>query len=154
MLIFGFSGNISEKIASDLEIPGSQKFIIKDSSSIAVLLDTLQSIHPKYILGLGEYSGRGQDNIRIETVCRNKFRNNVISENESSEFSIQSFLHPNESMQLANGIGNSYCNLVSYKIMQLKEHIPFEYTFLHVPKAFNTQKATRTITNQLLRLPI
>lgn len=34
---------------------------------------------PGYILGLGVYSGKDQDKIRIETKCTNQFRNDFIN---------------------------------------------------------------------------
>ena len=49
---------------------------------------------------------------------------------------IKPFLQPTPFAKIAKGIGNSYCNLVSWKIMQLinKSNLRSQYTFLHIPR--------------------
>ncbi len=113
----------------------------------------LMNDKPKYILGLGVYTGRDQDKIRIETKCTNQFRNNVIEEKTIEEIDINYFLTPSISSKYATAIGNSYCNLVSWKIMRLIEtkQLQSQYTFLHVPKSMKAMTAVKEI-DQMLKI--
>lgn len=106
---------------------------------------------PKYILGLGSYSGIDNDKIRIEQVCTNKFRNNTYDGNPYKEIQINSFIKPSSIFKYASGIGNSYCNLNSYRIMSLIEEkrLSSQYTFLHIPKSMNHFEASREIDKAL-----
>lgn len=105
-------------------------------NNIDYYLNLLLHDQPNYILGMGTYSGVDQDKIRIETLCTNKFRNDILYGNEYVEKKIDPYLEVSESMKFASGIGNSYCNLVSWKITELidKGKLKAKYTFLHIPK--------------------
>lgn len=115
-------------------------------------LSMLLHNQPPYILGLGSYSGVDQDQIRIETICTNQFRNDFIDGDQYIETAIKPFLKPTETMKYANAIGNSYCNQISWKIMQLINQGKFssQYTFLHVPKTFDFRTAIDVIDLALL----
>lgn len=99
-------------------------------------LDMLIHDQPSYILGLESYSAVDQDKIRIETICSNQLRNDFLEGNTCKETEIQPFLKPTPLAKIASGIGNSYCNMVSWKIMELinQQKLRSQYTFLHVPK--------------------
>lgn len=88
-------------------------------NNLDMYLDMLIHDQPDYVLGLGSYSGVDQDKVRIETICTNQFRNNLIDSNTPQKMEINPFLQPTNKMKYASAIGNSYCNLVSWKIMQL-----------------------------------
>jgi pyrrolidone-carboxylate peptidase len=81
-----------------------------------------------YVIGVGQYSGRDQDKIRIERSCSAQFRN---KNRGAKRIKIPYFLSENECMKLSDGIGNSYCNLLSYNIVTKFPAI--KYTFLHIP---------------------
>jgi len=102
--------------------------------------DMLIHDQPQYILGLGSYSGVDQDKIRIETICSNQFRNDFAEGDRYAEVEIKPFLKPTTIMKYANAIGNSYCNQVSWKIMQLisQGKLGSQYTFLHIPKTMKS----------------
>jgi pyrrolidone-carboxylate peptidase len=59
-----------------------------------------------------------------------------VESNSYQEMEIKPFLQPTPLTKLAKGIGNSYCNFVSWKIMQLitKGDLCSQYTFLHIPR--------------------
>ena len=115
-------------------------------------LDMLIHDQPDCVLGLGTYSGVDQDKIRIETICTNQFRNNVINGDTHKKTEINHFLLPTENMKYASAIGNSYCNLVSWKIMQLinQEKLESQYTFLHVPRKIRPWITSPEIDQALL----
>ncbi len=126
MVVFSFKG---------VEPAGE---IILESSieDIDKLVGKLIELQPARILGLGRYSGKDQDQIRIERICTNKFRNKTIDGNPLTQLSINYWIKPNQQMKLAQGIGNSWCNLVSFKIMSTINAglLRSQYTFLHIPK--------------------
>ncbi len=102
---------------------------------------------PECILGLGVYSGVDQDKIRIETKCSNQFRNDFIEGNKIEDISIDPYLKPSLLSKYATGIGNSYCNLVSWKIMRLilQKKLKSRYTFLHIPKSLGATVLVKQI---------
>lgn len=106
---------------------------------------------PPYILGLGTYSGVDQDQIRIETVCSNQFRNEYIPGNEKQKVKLNSFLWDNWQMKLTEAMGNFHCNLVSWKIIQLinQGKLNAQYTFLHIPRNMKPWVVTEVIDQKL-----
>lgn len=101
----------------------------------------------KIFLGQGIYSGADQDKIRIETKCSNKFRNDFIEGNNYEELLINPYLKPSMLSKYAEGIGDSYCNLISYKIIKLitNKQLKSEYTFLHIAQTMRTATAITEI---------
>ena len=147
LLIFGFKGNISGEILKDLEIK-SDKVLLTNLDSFTDLLNTIQIKNPNYILGLGQYSGKDQKYIKLEICCSNRFRN---SPDIPERININSFINPTNQIHLANSIGNSFCNKISYQIM--KNHPKHSrYTFLHIPKNFDQKKAKSIIEESLASL--
>lgn len=114
-------------------------------------LELLLQDRPDFILGLGAYSGRDQDRIRIETKCTNKFRNDFLEGDELIEVPINSYLRPSGKSKLAQGIGNSFCNLTSWEIMKLinEDKLPSRYTFLHIPNKMKTRFVVQEIDKML-----
>lgn len=122
-------------------------------NNIEHYLKMLLHDQPQYILGLGTYSGVDQDQVRIETICTNQFRNDFVDDNKKQKAKINSFLSENLQMKLANAMGNSHCNLVSWKIMQLinQGKLNAQYTFLHVPKNMKPWIVAETIDQELMK---
>lgn len=120
-------------------------------NNIEHYLEMLLHDQPTYVLGIGTYSGVDQNQIRIETICTNQFRNDYVDDNEKQEITINSFLSENSQMKLAEAMGNSHCNLVSWKIMQLinQGKLNAQYTFLHIPKSMKSWVATDIIDQKL-----
>lgn len=114
-------------------------------------LEMLLHNQPPYILGLGTYSGVDQGQIRIETVCTNQFRNDYVDGNEKQEIMINSFLSENSQMKFAKAMGNSHCNLVNWRIMQLinQGKLNAQYTFLHIPKNMKPWAVTEIVGQKL-----
>jgi len=54
-------------------------YLVFGISSIEQYLNFLTQGQPKYILGLGVYTGIDQDKIRIEEICTSKFKNGFIN---------------------------------------------------------------------------
>lgn len=118
-------------------------------------LKILTHDQPKRILGIGTYSGVDRDHIRIETVTRNQFRNDVI-DNEflmSEEIPIKSFVKQVPRTKFTSALGNSWCNLVSWKIMRLIENktLNSQYSFLHIPSQFSFNDALEIIEAMICR---
>ncbi len=158
LYIFGFAENISESVAISVANNKTIKHNIldisileSDISKIDKYIETLTMGDPQYILGLGMYSGVDKNLIRIETRAKNKFRNGEIDTGLSEIIQINPFLKPNKYAKYAYNMGNSYCNYISYKIAHLIENrqLNSQYTFLHIPKYYNTEVATSEIIQML-----
>lgn len=141
LICFAFSGNTSEEILRKLAI--DNKFIIKGKKSVDNLINEINTKNPKYILGLGMYTGRDKNNLRLEVRCSNKFRNKTLDGRKLKDIEINNFLKPTKNSKLASGIGNSFCNMVSYKIMKLinDKDLTSQYSFIHIPRKFNANLA-------------
>jgi pyrrolidone-carboxylate peptidase len=126
-------------------------YLVFGETSIEKYMKFLLHDQPEYILGLGSYSGVDQDKIRIETVCTNKFRNGFVAGGSLVETPIRNFLYENEVMKEAKGLGNSWCNYISWKIVYLIEQRQLKsmYTFLHIPKTFKHWSADKQIDSAL-----
>lgn len=141
LLVFAFQNNISETVLQKLDTP-HKRSIASDNSHIRTFLSELIETNPQYILGLGMYSGRDRNKLRIETVCKDKGKSRYINY----------FLNPANHSKLAQGIGNSYCNLVSLLIMEAidKGALTSKYTFIHIPKSFQSNLAVSEINKMLV----
>lgn len=147
ILIFAFKGTIAESVAN-LLTDQSDIIIIKSTiSDIEKFIQETDFSHYDYILWMGMYGGRDKDALRIETVCSNQFRN---SKAKIITKPIPYFLQPSDGIKFAKGIGNSWCNLVSYKLVTSYHDKP--YTFLHIPRSFDADRAAKIVSSQLKRL--
>ncbi len=145
-LVFAFAGTIAQTVVADLD---ADKSIILTSSQTALDLFIARTDFSAYelVLGLGAYSGQDQDALRIEVKCSNHFRNRRISD---ASIAIPYFLQPAPGIKLADGIGNSWCNLVSYNLLAKSPNVA--YTFIHIPKGFDAKTAAHIIKQQLVVL--
>lgn len=145
LIIFGFRGTITESILRSL--PLAHKRVVESSvSAIDALIDESMEAAPKYIIGMGQYTGRDRDRLRVETVCTNKFRNSIEG-NAFEVLEISEFLVPSLRSKFARGMGNSWCNRVSYCIAKriLDQNLPTQYAFIHIPASFNAILAAEEI---------
>ena len=58
------------------------------------------------------------------------------------------FVIPTQEMKYASAMGNSECNYISWKIMELVDEgrLNARYTFLHLPKSMNVSKITNILS--------
>lgn len=150
--IYGFSlSGLSSKLLWQLK-PLDMCYQIWPNN-IARYLDILIHDQPKCILGIGVYSGIDRDSIRIETITTNKFRNDVIDKKFpiSKKLEIKPFVKQIPHTKFASALGNSWCNLISWKIMRLIEDkkLHSQYSFLHIPSYFGFKNALETIEAML-----
>ncbi|NTW62260.1 hypothetical protein HGB25_02530 [Candidatus Saccharibacteria bacterium] len=126
--IICFKGNASEIYARKYYGHCNIYAINSSEHAIEQLLCDVDFSRYEYVIGIGQYSGRDRDKVRIEQTCSAQFRN---KNRGAQRIPIPYFLKPDDQMKLADGIGNSYCNLLSYKIVTNFPDI--KYTFLHIP---------------------
>lgn len=114
-------------------------------------LEMLLHEQPVNILGLGIYTGRDSDKIRIETKCSNRYRNGFVDGDRFNKMDMNPYLQPLLNSKFAEGIGTSQCNLMSWKIMSLIRDgkLKSGYTFLHIPKKFGVHSAVQEIDRML-----
>ncbi len=153
--IIAFKNNISEIVLNGLNIQ-KKYYIDSDEKFIRNFVDNFKFSDGKgLVIGLGEYSGRDKEKLRIETICTNKFRNGVIAL-DSEGFKISNNIKVGSNSKLAKGIGNSYCNLMSYlfSLKLLSKNIKNEvgFAFIHIPKSFKVEVAIEEIMGLLSNL--
>lgn len=147
---FWFGRNISTRVMYKLRNTHSSYQVF--SNNLDHYLWLLLHWQPNHILGLGMYSWRDQDALRIETHCSNQFRNEYMHSQKKEAITLQPFLTPDNSLwKFANGMGNSLCNKTSYEIMQLIRtwELHSQYTFIHIPMSFSCSVAAREIDTAL-----
>ncbi len=122
--------------------------------SIKQYCDILLHDQPNYILGLGIYTGRDKDKIRIEQSCSNRYRSKIIHNETELQVPINPFIQPGKLSKLTDGIGTSYCNYISFQIIGLinSGKLCSKYTFLHIPSSFDRQLAIAEINQMLTHL--
>ena len=147
LLVFAFQGIIAARVAARLRAPVQKIYLDSTILSLEEFVQRADLANFDYILGLGMYSGRDKNALRIETMCNSQFRNR--KENLQA-LAIPHFLQPAPGIKLAAGMGNSWCNLVSYLLLAKLPHAA--YSFVHVPKGFDVATATRTLEAQLAEL--
>lgn len=148
ILVFAFNGTVAEKIAKKLKTPIELSLINSALEAIDEFAGSAEIDKYDFVLGMGAYSGRDSDALRIEAQCSSHFRNN---KDNLQKMQIPYFLRPSEGgVKLATGIGTSWCNLVSYKL--LKAHPKANYTFIHVPKLYPVNNGVKIIDQQLTHL--
>ncbi len=146
--------NCSAQVQSALDSAIS-KFVVEPDNIEDYLAELIRT-QPDYILGLGDYTGKDQEQLRIETIAKNQFRNQAIMLNSPlrQECKLNSFLPLVEEVKIAKALGNSWCNLISWHIGNLIQEgkLKSQYTFLHIPKKFSASRAAKIIEEMLLKL--
>lgn len=129
------------------------KKTVVNPREIDAYIQILLEDQPTYVLGLGSYSGIDQDKIRIETLAKNKFRNTSIDASLPmlQNVVINPFVQTIPQTKITSGLGNSWCNVISWKIAQLivLKKLHSQFAFLHIPKKFDGERAA-VIINDLL----
>lgn len=151
MKIYGFAftrRNISAQTLYSVE-GLDHRTLLWGVASIDRLVQKLLTDQPEYVLGMGIYGGR--EHIRIETTCFNKFRREEITTGAPEKLDISYFVRHTEISILAKSIGNSWCNLVSWKIMEQIStgKLQSKYTFLHLPKRMKPEVANVEVASLL-----
>ena len=126
------------------------RYLLWGKSSMDRYLRILMKDQPDYILGLGIYTGKGKNILHLESECSSKF-GKLPAGCELEVLSIKPFLKPRGCLVLSSSIGSSYCNLVSYRIMELinNDKLKSKYSFIHIPKEYDTKTAVYTINAAL-----
>lgn len=144
-LIFGFEDTIAEKVAYLLSDVADIKIIKSSETGIESFISRTDFSHYKRIIGMGMYSGRDKDRVRIETECSSQFRN---KKENLTRLPIPYFIDENDTFKLAKGIGNSWCNLVSFRL--LSSHKITNYTFLHIPRTMSDKFVAGSLRKKVL----
>lgn len=117
--------------------------IKKFESRMEEFFKLINELQPDLIVGFGEFSGRFDGDIKIETVCRNRFRNSILGKKEAFDLYFGSDLIStiekcflSIKYKMGKGMGNSWCNLACYKICEYlrKTDSSIKLSFVHVLK--------------------
>ncbi len=150
LLAYAFQNTISEEVLACLPV-GVKILIPSEAHEIPNIVQSILNTNPTYILGLGEYSGKDRDMLKIETRCTNKFKNSFYG-STFQELPLSNFLTSGNHTHFGKSIGNSYCNLISYLLMKNINdmHLQTHYSFVHIPKTFDIEEAVVEISAMLL----
>lgn len=154
VLIFSFIGNISQKVLENVAVRNNV-CVPSNEQALKNAATRLLSHYPSFLIGLGAYSGKDKDKLRIERMCSNAFRNTITGDTPEA-LHISDFLMPTENTKLAQGIGNGYCNLISYTIAKIihQRKLKTQYGFIHIPKEFPVDIAAEEINTIIKTLHI
>ncbi len=147
VLVFGFRGTIAEKVAKELHDTADVKIIASSEQNVERFISETDFSAYDYIIGMGSYSGHDKDKVRVEASCSNQFRND---KTRLRKLEIPYFIEPKGIFKFARGIGNSWCNLVSYALLSKNPDI--QYTFLHIPKSQSYKTVADEVRKVLLQL--
>jgi hypothetical protein len=140
-----FRDTLAHKVVVQLS-SYSTHIIDNKISSIENFVEDMCCKKASYIVSLGEYSGVDRDKLRYETECNKKFRNSNLA-----GFNIlknDNFLKTGKLSRYTSGMGNSWCNLLSIKMLNAPKK-NYRYAFIHIPKSFDVQKAVNEILTSL-----
>jgi pyrrolidone-carboxylate peptidase len=147
--IIYFTGTIAESIAKQITIPYISYPIESSKTAIEAVVKQLKDTKPTIIIGLGAYSGRDQDKLRIERACNLKWRNTALTQFPIT--TIKTVLHETNITKFSYHHGNSWCNLLSVSCINRKE-LCNVYNFVHIPSTFHVELAAKEINRQLVSL--
>lgn len=94
------------------------------------------------VIGLGQYSGRDRDRLRLESTARNRFRNSKIVKGGPDTYPLALDAQM-QNIKIADGIGNSWCNLACYLLSRAisQKGQNANLYFFHIPKDYPTEQA-------------
>lgn len=144
--VFGFQGTIAEQILKNIQtrVAITTTYLPSNKEAITDFVQQTNFAYYDYVIGMGSYSGRDHEAIRLETQCSNNFR---VRPATLRFHAISPSFAPTGPFAYAQGIGNSWCNLVSFMLLEAYPNL--NYTFLHIPKSFAITHASREIFRQL-----
>lgn len=163
VLLYGFQSNgeknISMAIINKLNIQNSIILDCNDLESFQSSAEHLLALVPnyEYIIGLGQYSGRDSDKIRVEGLAKNIFRNGTIHEEGMASYALyQPDLgwDSQDRFKQSKAMGNSWCNLSAYIISEIihEKKYKTKLLFLHIPKSFPVEQAVELINDLMSNL--
>lgn len=118
-------------------------------------LDMLIHDQPKYIFGLDTYTGSDQNNIRIECLATNQFRNIPIETcfDITKTISLNPFVKPTNQAIFISSQENSLSNLISWRIGRLIEQniLKSKYSLLYIPKTMPRWHVNTILELMLIR---
>jgi len=145
VLVVYFKQTVAEQVAKKLIGAVDTAGLDSDAAAISDFVQKLDAKRYKYILGLGQYSGRDQDALRLEMICNQKWRNTPLLHFKNRD--MVPFMAESKLLKTQVGHGNSYCNLLS---LQMRSAYPDTlYNFIHIPKNLDIHLASVELNSQL-----
>lgn len=138
LIVFAFKETTSSKVLERLKVR-NKRYVDSSAHSIDSFVSGLPFREGLWVLGIGDYSGRDKEKLRIETRCHPRFRKRTLT----GKSKMSPFLKPGLRSKYAQGLGNSFCNLISHRIINRTRA---EYAFIHIPKGFEVESAVSEIS--------
>jgi len=162
ILIYGFrpfgknKRNIAAEIIKTLpKRPGLYKKVFPVEFKRSMFLDTVNTIKPDVIIGLGQCS-RG-DKIRIERKAVNLYnerkggQDKKIIKGNSKYLLANIKIKPDSNSYVSYDAGKYVCNYSMYLIADYAYQNKTKFAFIHIPAKYSKAKAVNFIKNLLAR---
>lgn len=147
ILLLAFEDTVAQLVAYELckrRRDVAVQLVPSDELAIKQLCESLNVQSYNLVVGMGMYSGPLQGALRFEQVCTDKFRN----AGTGVRISMTHLLPKVPGARHAQGIGNSYCNLLSWQFMKHHQNEP-KYCFIHIPRTATVAVAADVLGNTL-----
>ena len=145
ILLYGFKlfgkykTNISERVVNNIQPrQGLVKVVFPVKFNKSLFTRTVKQVRPDVILGIGQ-CGRG-NKIRIERTAHNQGQH-------VRHVSLQ--LRPDAVSRISYDAGDYVCNFSMVTILDALRRTSTKFAFIHVPQAFNLDKAVQFVERQL-----
>ena len=137
LLILSFEDTIATDVGRHL---GADLRLVIASSDKGIdrAINYIAEQKPARVLALGMYAGKDSAQCRLELSCSSRFRN----QGTRKKWRLNSWLN-SMTLKPANGMGNSWCNKLSYEVTRKYSQLPF--SFVHIPKSYEVDKAVEEI---------
>lgn len=137
LLVISFQNTIAADVGQHLSAD-SYLAIESSNKGIDKAINYIADQKPARVLVLGMYAGKDSTRCRLELSCSSRFRNQGAHE----KWRLNSWLN-SVALKPANGMGNSWCNKLSYEVTCKYPQLPF--SFVHIPKSYEVVKAVEEI---------
>ena len=160
ILVYGFEPylsykeNVTKKVLRKLRIGKNLiKIVFPVYFHKQIFLNKIRRVNPDIIVGLGQYS-RGHK-IRIERKAINLKRSGqkeklkVIAQNKPHHYFLKMKLNKDANSWISYNSGDYVCNFSMYVISDYIRKRKTKYAFIHIPKDYSINKATRFVEAKL-----
>ncbi len=160
ILIYGFKPykkwkeNIAEKIISKVrKRENLEKLIFPVKFKKEIFLEKIKKSKPDIILGLGQAPRSRKIRIEKRAVNLKKYNKKekpkIIFRNKPKYLFVNLKLKKDNSSRISYDAGKYVCNFSMYVISDYCKNKNIKFTFIHIPKNYNLNKATKFIESKI-----
>lgn len=130
LAIYTFPNTFASKLWIVLS---SSEFFVINNHNYSELLDYVNKSSIDLVIGLGDYGGKDNKTLRIESYCTNTFRNLIDGDNKM-QFPLYVPANVPKEWNIGKWMGNGHCNYSCYFLSQYLWNNNTNISFIHIPK--------------------